>query len=416
MHMPMGITPRHGCLTRPPSISLHLTFSLSFMLARLSLNTFILFAASAVSSFALSDDPGLCGSHIPSNVQHATRAQFALDKRTFFPRAAVPDCPNVAPATANLNVHLHVVYANETYEGGFLSDDQIATQMTFLNSEWGKFIPLTFTLVNTTRTLNEEGFLYAREKVSDIRTNVVTTLHTGGALDINVYTVSFSLVPDLRGFSSFPWDYKNATVDDGSSISVHYFISHTSDTVACRIFIKWNSLPGGSLNSNGGSLVHEVGHWLGLYHTWQDGCDPTNDDVDDTPAEDPINAMRGLQTCPASFDSCPKMPGQDPIHNYMTYASDDCRTEFTKGQVARVLEQSGTYRSLTLACPSTTSGGVSAGGAAKTSSGSALASSSTAAGGETTTGTGTSGALSLARPWAGMVAGVVGLAGVAFVY
>jgi hypothetical protein len=91
------------------------------MLARLSLNTFILFAASAVSSFALSDDPGLCGSHIPSNVQYATRAQFALDKRTFFPRAAVPDCPNVAPVTANLNVHLHVVYANETYEGGFLS-------------------------------------------------------------------------------------------------------------------------------------------------------------------------------------------------------------------------------------------------------------------------------------------------------
>jgi hypothetical protein len=68
--------------------------------------------------------------------------------------------------------------------------------MTFLNSEWGKFIPLTFTLVNTTRTLNKEGFLYAREKVSDIRTNVVTTLHTGGALDINVYTVSTSFAPN----------------------------------------------------------------------------------------------------------------------------------------------------------------------------------------------------------------------------
>ncbi|KAK7035970.1 hypothetical protein R3P38DRAFT_2517209 [Favolaschia claudopus] len=303
------------------------------------LSAFLLLAASTASSFVLSDDPGSCGSHVQSDHQHAIRAQFALDRRaSLVPRAAVPDCGNAEPAAAKLNLHWHVIYANETYDGGFLSDKQIADQMTFLNSEWGKFIPgLQIALVNTTRTKNEDGFIYAREKVSDIRTGIVTSLHTGGALDINVYSVSFTYVPDLRGFSSFPWDFKNDTVNDG-------------------IFLKWNSLPGGSLKSNGGSLVHEVGHWLGLYHTWQDGCQSPNDEVDDTPAEDPINANRGLQTCPASFDSCPDMPGQDPIHNYMTYAGDDCRTEFTKGQVARVLEQSGTYRSLAFACPSNEKG------------------------------------------------------------
>ncbi|KAJ7129879.1 hypothetical protein C8R43DRAFT_1208649 [Mycena crocata] len=205
-------------------------------------------------------------------VQRATRAKFTVDKADLaLTRLAAPDFPldwpNAAPATANLNVHWHVVYAHETYEGGFLFDEQIA------------FAPLTFTLINTTRTLDEAKFLYVRDKVSTVRTELVTQLHIGTELDINTYSLNFTFVPGLRGFSSFPFEYKNATVDDG-------------------IMIKWNSLPGGR-----------------LWHTWQDDCFFEGDEADNTPAEDPINAGRGSQTCPASFDSCPDLPGKDLIHN-----------------------------------------------------------------------------------------------------
>ena len=73
------------------------------------------------------------------------------------------------------------------------------------------------------------------------------------------------------------------------------------------------------------TAVHEVGHWFGLLHVFQqDGwgfaerkrCEGNGDFVDDTPPQ-----LYPTQGCPAYKDTC-EGGGKDSVHNYMDYSDD----------------------------------------------------------------------------------------------
>ena len=81
---------------------------------------------------------------------------------------------------------------------------------------------------------------------------------------------------------------------------------------------------------------HEIGHTLGLLHTFNYGCgsEQHGDYVDDTP----IHAYANWG-CAEGTDSCPDDPGLDPVYNLMNYVySPECpMISFTVGQAERAL-------------------------------------------------------------------------------
>ncbi len=126
-------------------------------------------------------------------------------------------------------------------------------------------------------------------------------LHKGDSRTLNLY-----LVPGLGagGVCVFP------------NMNAYGFEALELDGCMVGTF----SLPGNPGPYNLGlTAVHEVGHWFGLLHTFQGGCSDTRGDfIADTPAE--ADANQGV--CPAGRDTCPDLPGLDPVENYMDYSSE----------------------------------------------------------------------------------------------
>jgi PKD repeat protein len=78
---------------------------------------------------------------------------------------------------------------------------------------------------------------------------------------------------------------------------------------------------------------HEIGHWLGLRHTWGDGNCNADDFVADTPNANGAKWSSPLLGCPAE-DECDE--GVRMIENYMDYSYDECTNVFTQDQKTRM--------------------------------------------------------------------------------
>ncbi|MCW3126309.1 MAG: hypothetical protein JWO03_1967 [Bacteroidetes bacterium] len=108
---------------------------------------------------------------------------------------------------------------------------------------------------------------------------------------------------------------------------------------SCQLYPNYNI---------GASLTHEVGHYLGLYHTFQGGCSAGSgfpacvtqgDWVCDTP---PTTGSFG---CPGPAPLSCNGVDHELIENYMDYTHDPCKNSFTTGQKDRMIMTAQTFRS-----------------------------------------------------------------------
>jgi hypothetical protein len=215
-----------------------------------------------------------------------------------------------------INVYFHVINKGTGIANGDVPTSQINSQMSVLNNAYAPF-GWSFSLVSVDRTTNATW--YAMGYGSTAERQAKTALRRGTADDLNIYTAN--LGGGLLGWATFPSSYDSKPIDDG-------------------VVILFSSVPGGTASpyNLGDTATHEVGHWMGLYHTFQGGCSTNNDYVADTARE--RSAAFG---CPVGRDTC-RQTGVDPIRNFMDYTDDSCMNQFTTGQDGRMDAQFTAYR------------------------------------------------------------------------
>ena len=221
-------------------------------------------------------------------------------------------------ARAPIAVHVHRIH-DSSGNGGGVTSTQINNQISVLNNAYAS-AGWSFTLASVDDSNNSSW--YTATDGTTAEREMKTALRIGGAADLNLYTNNMG--QGLLGWATFPSDYARNSSMDG-------------------VVVLYASLPGGSAApyNLGDTATHEIGHWMGLYHTFQGGCQKTGDGVSDTPSE--RSAAFG---CPTGRDTCTgrKNPGLDPITNFMDYTDDSCMDEFTAGQASRMSAQFATYR------------------------------------------------------------------------
>ena len=213
------------------------------------------------------------------------------------------------------------VYVHRIYKTGAASENattaQIAKQIAILNAAWAGST-FSFKLISIDNTTNASWYT-ASGSGAAATLAMKKKLRRGGSNALNIYLNK--LGGGLLGYATFPSSYASSPIKDG-------------------VVMLYQTLPGGTAVPYhlGDTGTHEVGHWMGLYHTFQGGCGPTGDFVSDTPAE--ASPAFG---CPVGRNTC-AAAGNDPITNFMDYTIDSCMTKFSPGQRSRMQNQWVAYR------------------------------------------------------------------------
>lgn len=200
---------------------------------------------------------------------------------------SLTDARLLAEQNKTIEVVWHVIHSGSD---GNLTEAMVQDQIQVLNDDYKNF-GFQFNL-NVTNRVNNSNYFKNVSPDTNLQDQMKSTLRRGDEKVLNLYSVDFH--NGLLGYSSFPWNVQGSLWDDG-------------------VVFQYSSVPGGSETGYnlGKTVTHEVGHWLGLYHVFQGGCQAPGDFVDDTPPQSVATSG-----CPVGQDSCAG-GGVDSIHKYV---------------------------------------------------------------------------------------------------
>jgi hypothetical protein len=212
--------------------------------------------------------------------------------------------------TYTIPVWVHVIM-NKRGTLGAVSATRITQQMAALNRDFATLtdVKVVFTLAGTTSSKNNSWYsdsgTYYNTLARDVHNN------------LNIYTntasgnLGYAYVPSGGGVVGNKWD--------------RVVIYHSA---------FGDPAPYGFPYDEGKTTSHEVGHYLGLYHTFQGGCVAASG-----------CANNGDLICDTQPEAAPHFSGctdpatcgdPDPIKNYMDYTDDFCMDTFSPNQANRM--------------------------------------------------------------------------------
>ncbi len=241
-------------------------------------------------------------------------------------------------STKIIPVVVHIIHNGSTEN---ISDAQIQSQIDVLNEDFRKIIgsngfgngvdtEVEFCLAKITPDGKcTNGIVRIQSQLANHQTYQRSMLKNLSYWDntryLNMYVVkSINGTSGTLGYSSFPGGPPD---EDGIVVRHNYF-----------------GKIGTAAGTLGRTTTHEISHWFGLYHTFNNGCGvdtcTDGDYVCDTPPVAlPNFGCPNVNSCSNDFPNV-----NDQVQNYLDYTNDACKNMFTAGQKQRMDATLNTFR------------------------------------------------------------------------